>query len=79
MCNEHGVDEDEEDKESEPVHQVPVAGSLSLHCRLSATSWRRCKGNGSLLPTTCWRYMTSLTFGTVTSKKRISRFLHTLL
>ena len=33
MADEDGVHQDEEDEEPEPVDQVPVAGTSSLHCR----------------------------------------------
>lgn len=33
MADEDGVHQDEENEEAEPVDQVPVAGTSSLHCR----------------------------------------------
>ena len=79
MSDKHGVHQNEQDQEAEPVHQVPIAGPLFLHpapLLLCCCCCCCCKCNSGWLPAPgCCCYMT---LDYTPMVVRIDRFLHAL-
>ena len=76
MSDKHGVHQDEQDQEAEPVHQVPISRPLFLHPAplLLFLCCCCCKCNSGWLPAPgCCCYMTLDYTAMVV---RIDRFLH---